>query len=289
VHVVPQWVEIAVRSFSIIVGLFIITKLLGKKQLSKLSFFEYIVGITVGDIAGTLSMDRDLDLKNGVTSILIWALFPIVTSRISLRNKRFRDFIDGNATVFVREGKILEQNLRKEKYTIDEFLEQLRKKDIFAIEDIEFATLESNGDLSVLLKKAKQPATYGDLNPEAPDLKEPQTIIMDGDILDEPLAQLGLNRAWVKAELEKRNVLIENVFIAQVNPSGEMSVDLYNDHLKAAPMKEKLLTFVTLNKCSTDFSFLSMTAISPEGKDLYKNTADSLSELSVRLRPLLEG
>jgi uncharacterized membrane protein YcaP (DUF421 family) len=285
----PQWVEIAVRSFSIIIGLFIITKLLGKKQLSKLSFFEYIVGITVGDIAGTLSMDRDLDLKNGVTSILIWSLFPLVTSRISLRSKRFRDFVEGNATVFVRDGKILEQNLRKEKYTIDEFLEQLRKKDIFSIEDIEFATLESNGDLSVLLKKKKQPATYGDLYSEVPHLKEPQTIIMDGDILDEPLAQLGLNRAWVDAQLEKLNVLIENVFIAQVNPWGELSVDLYNDHLKTPPMKEKLMTFVTLNKCSTDLSFLSMIAISPERKDLYKIAAESLSELSVKLRPLLKG
>lgn len=285
----PQWIEIAVRSFSIIIGLFIITKLLGKKQLSKLSFFEYIVGITVGDIAGTLSMDRDLDLKNGVTSILIWSLFPLVTSQISLRNKRFRDFIEGNATVFVSDGKILEQNLRKEKYTIDEFLEQLRKKDIFAVEDIEFATLESNGDLSVLLKKPKQPATYGDLHPEAPHRREPQTIIMDGDILDEPLAQFGLNRAWLDAELEKRNVLIENVFLAQVNSSGELSVDLYNDHLKNTPMKDKLLTLVTLDKCSSDLSFLCLTVNSSESKEFYKRAADSLEELSGKLRPLLKG
>lgn len=285
----PQWVEVAVRSFSIIIGLFIITKLLGKKQLSKLSFFEYIVGITVGDIAGTLSMDRDLDLKNGVTSILIWALFPLVTSRISLRNKRFRDFIEGNATVFVRDGKILEQNLRKEKYTIDEFLEQLRKKDIFSIEDIEFATLESNGDLNVLLKKEKQPVTYGDLYSKVPHLKEPQTIIMDGDILDESLARLGLNRAWVEAEMEKRNILIENVFIAQVNPWGEMSVDLFNDHLKNPPKKEKQLTLVILDKCATDLSFLSVTANSSENKVYYHTAAASLEELRRKLRPLLEG
>ena len=202
---VPQWIEVAVRSFAIIIGLFLITKLLGKKQLSKLSFFEYIVGITVGDIAGTLSMDRELDLKNGITSILIWSLFPLVTSQISLRYKGFQD--------------------------------------------IEFATRESNGELSVLLKKSKQPATYGDLHPDIPDQKEPQTVIMDGEILDEPLAQIGLNRAWLDAELEKRNVLLDNVFLAQVNAWGEMSVDLYNDYIKAAPLKEKMLTLVTLDKC----------------------------------------
>lgn len=286
---VPQWVEVAIRSFAIIIGLFLITKLLGKKQLSKLSFFEYIVGITVGDIAGTLSMDRELDLKNGITSILIWSLFPLVTSHISLRYKGFRDFVEGNSTVFVREGKILEGNLKKEKYTIDEFLEQLRKKDIFSVEDIEFATLESNGELSVLLKKNKQPATYGDLYPDTPDQKEPQTVIMDGEILDEPLAQIGLNRAWLEAELEKRNVLLGNVFLAQVNVWGEISVDLYNDHIKAAPLKEKMLTFVTLEKCSSDFSFLSVTASSPGSRAFYQSATTSLDELSRKLRPLLKG
>ncbi|KMJ58187.1 membrane protein [Bacillus sp. LL01] len=284
----PQWIEIAVRSFSIIIGLFIITKLLGKKQLSKLSFFEYIVGITVGDIAGTLSMDKDLDLKNGVTSILIWSLFPLVTSQVSLRNKRFRDFIEGNATVFVRDGKILEQNLRREKYTIDEFLEQLRKKDIFSIDDIEFATLESNGDLSVLVKKAKQPATYGDLHPVVPHLREPQTVIMDGDILDEPLAQIGLNRAWLQAELEKRNILIENVFLAQVDSLGDLTFDLYNDHIRSAPKKDKVLTLVTLDKCSSDLEFLSVIVHSIENKNFYEDTAKSLEEISGKLRPLLK-
>ncbi|WP_010192907.1 DUF421 domain-containing protein [Bacillus sp. m3-13] len=285
----PQWLEVAIRSFAIIVGLFLITKLLGKKQLSKLSFFEYIVGITVGDIAGTLSMDRELDLKNGVTSILIWSLFPLVTSQISLHNKKFRDFVEGNSTVFMREGKILEDNLKKEKYTIDEFLEQLRKKDIFSVEDIEFATLESNGELSVLLKKEKQPATYRDLYPDTPDQIEPQTVIMDGEILDESLAQIGLNRAWLDAELEKRNVLLENVFLAQVNAWGALSVDLYNDHIKVAPLKEKMLTLVTLNKCSSDFSFLSVTAGSSVNRAFYQSATSSLDELSRKLRPLLKG
>jgi uncharacterized membrane protein YcaP (DUF421 family) len=286
---VPQWIEIVVRSFAIIIGLFLITKLLGKKQLSKLSFFEYIVGITVGDIAGTLSMDRDLNLTNGVTSILVWSLFPFVISQISLRNKKFRDIVEGNATVFVRDGKILEHNLKKEMYTIDEFLEQLRKKDIFSVDDIEFATLESNGDLSVLLKKEKQPATYGDLHADAPKQIEPQTVIMDGEILDEPLAQIGLNRAWLDAELEKRNVLLDNVFLAQVNAWGEMSVDLYNDHIKAAPVKEKMLTIVTLEKCISDLSFLSVTASSAGNRSFYQSAMTSLEEVSRELRPLLKG
>lgn len=149
----PDWIEVVIRSVCIIGGLFFITKLLGKKQLSKLSFFEYIVGITVGDIAGTITMDIDLNILNGVVSILIWTLFPIVISHISLKSKKFRDIVEGKATTFIQEGKILEENLKYEKYSTDELLEQLRKKNIFQVSDVEFAILETNGELSVLLKK----------------------------------------------------------------------------------------------------------------------------------------
>lgn len=284
----PQWTEIAIRSFSIIIGLFIITKLLGKKQLSKLSFFEYIVGITVGDIAGTLSMDPDLEVGNGITSILIWSLFPLVISQISLRFKGFRDIIEGNATVFIENGKILEQNLRKEKYSIDELMEQLRKKDIFNIDYIEFATLESNGDLSVLLKKEHQPITYGDIYTDKPHITEPQTVIMDGDILDEPLAKIGLNRGWLKAQLEKEQVLLESVFLAQVDSKGRISLDLYNDKLKPEKMKERQLVLLTLEKCEADFSYLANITPTHTEKGLYEEISAQLASIKNRLSPLLK-
>ncbi|WP_078381372.1 DUF421 domain-containing protein [Sutcliffiella halmapala] len=285
----PQWIEIAIRSISIILGLFLITKLLGKKQLSKLSFFEYIVGITVGDIAGTLSMDPDLVIKNGVTSILIWSLFPLLISRISLKYKGFRDLIEGNATVFVENGKILEQNLRKETYSIDEFMEQLRKKNIFNIDDIEFATLEPNGDFSVLLKKEKQPITYGDLFSDSPHIKEPQTVIMDGDILDEPLTKLGLSRGWLKAQLEKQQVLLESVFVAQVDSLGRVSIDLYDDQSKPPKMKEREFVLLTLEKCVADFSYLEATTSTEKQKDVYRNIGAELKNIKRTLHPLLKG
>ncbi|MGM0836786.1 MAG: DUF421 domain-containing protein [Bacillota bacterium] len=284
----PQWTEIAIRSFSIIVGLFIITKLLGKKQLSKLSFFEYIVGITVGDIAGTLSMDSDLEVGNGITSILIWSLFPLVISQISLRSKGFRDIIEGNATVFIENGKILERNLRKEKYSIDELMEQLRKKDIFNIDYIEFATLESNGDLSVLLKKEHQPITYGDIYSDKPHITEPQTVIMDGDILDEPLAKIGLNRGWLKAQLEKEQVLLESVFLAQVDSKGRISLDLYNDKLTPEKMKERQLVLLTLEKCEADFSYLTKITPTHTEKGVYEEISAQLASIKNRLSPLLK-
>ena len=217
------------RSIFVIISLFFITKLLGKKQLSKLSFFEYIVGITVGDIAGTLSMDSGLEMKEGITSIVIWTCIPILISHLSLHSKKFRDFVEGTPTVFIKDGNVIEAHLRREKYSLDELLEQLRIKNIFRVEDIEFATLEANGELSVLLKKAKQPLLVEDMMDKPPVEKEVYTIIMDGKILQRTLERCNLTEKWVDTALRKRGLHLHEIFLAQVDHQGELTFDFYDD------------------------------------------------------------
>jgi uncharacterized membrane protein YcaP (DUF421 family) len=285
----PVWLEVAIRSVSIIIGLFIITRIMGKKPLSKLSFFEYIIGITVGDIAGTLSMDLSISLQEGITSILIWSLFPVLTSRISLRNKKFRDFVEGNSTVFVKNGKVLEENLKREKYTLDELLEQLRKRGVFRVADVEFAVLEPNGDLNVLLKREKQPLTVGDVFPNPPSEKEPQTVIMDGIILDEPLATMGLNRGWLKQELDKQGVAIENVFLGQVDSYGQLTLDLYDDKIKIPEPQEKKLLLAAIKKVQADFELFALQTESKEAKELYETNAEKMKTLLQKVEPFLRN
>lgn len=285
----PIWLEAAIRSVSILIGLFIITRILGKKQLSKLSFFEYIVGITVGDIAGTMSTDLDINLQEGITSILIWSLFPVLISYISLHNKKFRDFVAGNSTVFIKNGKVLEQNLKREKYTIDELMEQLRKKDVFRVADVEFAVLEPNGDLNVLLKREKQPLAVGDVFPNLPSEKEPQTVIMDGKILDEPLATVGLNRGWLKTELDKQGVAVENVFLAQVDSYGQLTIDLYDDKLNVQQPQEKQLLLAAMKKVQADFELFALETQAEEAKQMYEKNAKKLNDLLQKITPLLKN
>lgn len=100
----PDILRTIIRSIMLIIGLFIITKLLGKKQLSSLSFFEYIVGITVGDIAGTLAMDPDLSLRDGIASMVVWSFVPLAISTISLRSRAFRKIVEGKSTTFIENG-----------------------------------------------------------------------------------------------------------------------------------------------------------------------------------------
>lgn len=285
----PVWLEVAIRSISIIIGLFIITRILGKKPLSKLSFFEYIVGITVGDIAGTMSMDLSISLEEGITSILIWSLFPVLTSRISLRNKKFRDFVEGNSTLFIKNGKILEENLKREKYTVDELLEQLRKKDVFRVADVEFAVLEPNGDLNVLLKREKQPLTVGDVFPNPPSEKEPQAVIMDGMILDEPLATMGLNRGWLKQQLDKQGVAVENVFLGQVDSYGQLTLDLYDDKIQIPEPQEKKLLLAAIKKVQADFELFALQTKAKEAKALYEANAKKMQALLQKVEPFLKN
>ncbi|MEH7887061.1 DUF421 domain-containing protein [Bacillus sp. JJ1609] len=219
------------RSIMLIIGLFIITKLLGKKQLSSLSFFEYIVGITVGDIAGTLSMDPDLSLRDGIASMIVWSFVPLAISTISLRSRTFRTIVEGKSTTFIENGNILEKNLRKEKYSVDELLEQLRKKSVFRVADVEFASLDSNGELSVLLKKAKQPLLYEDMLTKASHTSPPVPVIMDGKMIKENLEKTGYNNDLLLAQLKKCGYNLDEVFFAELDFNGEIMVDVYDEYM----------------------------------------------------------
>ena len=168
-----------------------------------------------------------------------------------MKNKTARDFFEGKSTVLIKDGKVLEDNLKKEKYTSDELLELLRGNGAFSIAEVEFAVLEPSGELNVLLKKDSQPLTAKDLGLKVPNEKEPQTVIMDGNVLDEPLSASGHNRAWLHSELEKLGVVIENVFLGQVDSYGQLTIDIYNDKLQMpSPQNKPLL--LAFKKCHAD-------------------------------------
>ncbi|TKH04866.1 DUF421 domain-containing protein [Peribacillus simplex] len=272
----PDWIEIVLRSLFFLIVLFLITKVLGKKQLSQLSFFEYVTGITIGNVGAELATKVEGNIIHGVLSILVFAIAPFIAGLISLKSKTFRDLIEGKASVFIKDGKVMEDNLKKEKYTIDELLGLLRKKDVFDISEVEFALLEANGDFSVMLKKQNQPVTAKDLNLSVAAVKEPQTIIMDGSILDEPLSTIGLNRNWLHTELDKLGVLLENVFLGQANSNGELTVDLYDDKLKVPSPQEKPLLLATLKKCQADLELFALGTESKEAKEMFSKNSEKL-------------
>ncbi|EJS74955.1 DUF421 domain-containing protein [Bacillus cereus] len=284
----PEWTLVILRSVFILIILFAITKWLGKRQISQLSFFEYIAGMTIGDIAAQVSTGLDSKFFHGVFAILIFAVVPFFTGILSLKNKTARDFFEGKSTVLIKDGKILEDNLKKEKYTSDELLELLRGKDAFSVADVEFAVLEPSGELNVLLKKDRQPLTAKDIGLKVPNEKEPQTVIMDGNVLDEPLSSSGHNRAWLHAELEKLGVVIENVFLGQVDSYGQLTIDIYNDKLQMPSPQNKPLLFASLKKCHADLELFSLETKSKSASEMYSKNAKQIENILNKVTYLLK-
>ncbi|EEL68258.1 DUF421 domain-containing protein [Bacillus mycoides] len=284
----PEWTLVILRSVFILIILFAITKWLGKRQISQLSFFEYIAGMTIGDIAAQVSTGLDSKFFHGVFAILIFAVVPFFTGILSLKNKTARDFFEGKSTVLIKDGKILEDNLKKEKYTSDELLELLRGKDAFSVADVEFAVLEPSGELNVLLKKDRQPLTAKDVGLKVPNEKEPQTVIMDGNVLDEPLSSSGHNRAWLHSELEKLGVVIENVFLGQVDSYGQLTIDIYNDKLQMPSPQNKPLLLASLKKCNADLELFSLETKSKSACDMYSKNAKQIEKILNKVTYLLK-
>ncbi|RID85109.1 DUF421 domain-containing protein [Peribacillus asahii] len=275
----PDWLNIILRSVFFLILLFSITKWLGKKQISQLSFFEYVNGITIGNIGAEVVTGLDQRVSLGLISMLTIAALPFLAGLLSLKSKKFRDIVEGKGTIFIKDGKILEENLKKERYTTDELLTLLRKKNVYRAADVEFAVLEATGDFNVMLKKENQPLTPKDLSMKFPSVKEPQTVIMDGEILDESLAQAGRSRGWLHTELEKLGVTIENVFLGQVDSYGQLTVDLFDDKIEVPSPQEMPLLYATLKKCQADLELFALGTENTEAKKMYSANSKKIQDV----------
>lgn len=285
----PEWLEVVLRGLLFLAILFMVTKMLGKKQLSQLSFFEYVTGISIGSIGAEVVMGLERSIIHGILGILVFAGIPFLAGMISLKSKKFRDIMEGKGTVFIKDGKIMEDNLKRERYTTDELLELLRKKSVFQVADVEFAVLEASGDLSVLLKKENQALTAKDLGIKVAPIKETQTVIMDGKILDEPLSTINLSREWLNTELDKLGVTIDNVFLGQVDSYGQLTVDLFDDKLKVPSPQEKPLLFASMKKCQADLELFALGTENKEAKEMYSKNSEKLQKAIDKVAAILKG
>ncbi|MUK90261.1 DUF421 domain-containing protein [Ornithinibacillus sp. L9] len=284
----PDWIQIVIRAFSLLIILFFMTKWLGTKQLSQLNIFEYISGVVLGGIVAIHVSTLDSPIYFALIAMFIWFMITYLVELLSLKSKSFRNFAQGKGTVVIQNGKIMEDNLKKEHFSTDDLLESLREKNIFKVADVEFALLEPTGKLSVLPKKENQPLTSKDLNIKLAPEREPQTVIMDGKVLLEPLANLSLNTNWLETELDKLNVSIENVFLGQVDTHGQLTVDLYDDKIAVPSPTQKPLLLATMKKCQADLELFALATENTQSKQLYEKNSKKLQEALNIVEPYLK-
>lgn len=282
-----EWSHILVSSVLFAITLYLITKIGGKKQLAELSFFEYVSGITIGSIAGEVIMGLEGNMSHGVLAIVIFGAFTYLHDLLGIKSKKFRDLVEGKSTVLIKDGKVLEENLKKEKYTIDELNSLLRQKNVFKTADVEFAVLEPKGDLSVLLKKELQPLTAKDLNLQVAPEKETYTVIMDGNVLNDQLASAGKNRGWLDIELVNLGVTLDNVFLGQVDSYGKLTIDTYDDQFNVPSPQPRRLLLAMMNKCQADLELFALGTDSSEIKEMYNKNAQKLQKAIHGIKPFL--
>lgn len=226
----PDFVLIAIRSIIAFVLLLFLTRIMGKKQLSQLTFFDYVVGITIGSIAATMSADKNIQISNGTVSLAIWGFFPILIGFIGLKSRKFLQLTDGRPSIVIKNGEVLEESLKKNHLAIDELMMSIREQGIFKVDDIEIAILETNGELSVMKKSDLEPITPRLLGMKVTLEHAPSLLIADGHILNKNLSTLGYSKKWLMKEIKKQGAKsLNDVFLAQVDSKGNLFIDIYED------------------------------------------------------------
>jgi len=273
------WVEVMLRSLSGFVILFILSKVFVRKPLGDASLFEFsIIGAMAITVAvGSITLAIPIQLP--VTALAVFGLLIFATSMFSQKSKSFRSFYSGDGIPVIKDGKILEENMKKQRLTTDDLLSKLRSKDVFQYADVEFAVLEGSGELNILTKQEQQPITPKILKMKVPPVKEPETVIMDGRILNEPLATRGLSHDWLNTELQKRDASVENVFIAQVDEYGQLTFDLYDDQMQVATPTELPLLEASMKKVQADLDLFALDTENEEAKKSYQWCSQQMNHI----------
>lgn len=223
-------IEVVVRAFMVFIVLYIWCRILGKKLISQLTFFDFVAGIALGSISGSIIYSQNVPLAIALVGLSVFALMAFILDVTGLRSFRSRKVINGEPTLIIKNGELLETGMRKARLTMDNLLMLLRKKNIFYVDDVELAFLETDGTVSALKKPERMPATRQDLQVVTTSRGLPQTFIIDGKILENSLKAAGKNKDWVKTTLKQNGISnIEDVAIAQIDQQNKVFFDIRKD------------------------------------------------------------
>jgi len=222
--------EMTIRTTGAFFSLLILTRLLGKEQMSQLTFFNYITGITIGSIAADIASQSETPFFNGLISLVWWSGLTFLVSYLGMKFAKFRSITDGRPTFVIKEGKIMEKELSKLRLNLDELNMLLRQKEVFSIEDVDYAIFESDGQLSVRLKESKKPLTKGDQGKRVIQPRYlPTAVITDGIVQLKQLQGMGFSETWLKRQLEQCSLQIEDVFYAEMKSDGTLHIATYEE------------------------------------------------------------
>jgi len=226
--------DVSIRTLFTLILLLLITRILGRRTLSELTFYDFVIGLIIGNIGASIITDQS-SIRNGIIALIISTLWILAINIVSLKFISARKLFEAEPLLVINKGKILENNLKKRYYNVNDLLELLREQGTFDPSQVEIAIIEADGDLSVLKKQEYQPASIKDLNIQIKSQFPASSlvgkeVIVDGKVLDQSLVQCGLTLDQLKAQLSAMGITaIDDVTLAMISPEGKLYVDKKND------------------------------------------------------------
>lgn len=226
------FVEVAIQTFLSFFSILFITRFLGRQQVSELTIHEYINGITFGSIAATLATDINQKTWSHLLGLMLFGILTYIISVISTKSRKISKIIQGEPILVIQDGKILEKNLLRFHYSIDELNHLLRKKDVFDVTDVKYGILETTGEISIIKKAQKEYIKAEDM-----DIKPKQTelltdIIVTGNIIYENLRKRNLSVKWLVGQIHMMGIKdIKDIFFASIDSNNKLYIDRIEDML----------------------------------------------------------
>lgn len=197
-----ELLDVTIRAISSLITLFLVTKLLGKKQVSQLSLFDYVIGISIGNFAAEMTINLESNELNGIWAVVLFGLFAYIISILTMKSIHLRRFFMGTPTILIQEGKILESNLKKMKFDINDMLESIRIAGYFDLSQIDYAIMEANGTLSILPKAGYRSLTPNDMKIKVEKEGLCFNVIIDGKIMHSNLEKTNRDDNWLIKQLK---------------------------------------------------------------------------------------
>ncbi len=211
-----------VRTIFLYLVLIFVIRMMGKRQVGEMEPSEFVVTMLVANLASIPMQDGAIPLFSGLVPILTVLGMELVISWLTVKSIAMRKLFCGKPVILVENGRILEDNLRATRVTLDELTGHLRQKDVLSVADVQYAILETNGELSVFPFPEKMPACAGDVGVRVQPQRLPVTVICDGLLLEENLKKLGKDSAWLTTSLKKHKADISHTLIFMADADGNV-------------------------------------------------------------------
>lgn len=221
--------EILTTSYRALISLavlFLVTKMIGKKQVSELSLFDYVIGISIGNFAAEMTINLESQEINGIVAVLIFGIVAYIVSYITMKSIYLRRFFIGVPTIIIDKGKINYKNMKKFKMDINDLLEQARINGYFDLSEIEYGIMEANGIMSFKLKDIYDTPTNKDLNINTKNIGICANIIIDGKYMKNNISNMNKNIEWVENKIKDMGYNINNILLATLNEKDEINIYL---------------------------------------------------------------